>query len=296
MRGYLPFIKNPKKGFTLIELLVVLAILSFLVFIALARFGVFGRQVSLDTASQQIISTLQLARNQTLASEDETVYGVHFETDRYVLFKGVVYDPSDINNKETVLTSTEIYEINLKPVLGVDANVIFVRVRGTTANTGYIKIKVVEEPSRTKTVLINSLGQASIEEEVNPSETRWTDTRHLHFGTPLDPCPSIQNSTTLSLIFSGTSPVTNNITMATYFDAGKTEFNWEGKTTVDGSDQKIKVHTHFLDASSSILSIHRDRRYNNKALEIKIDSVSVVSYEAGGNAVIGAFCSDMSAQ
>jgi prepilin-type N-terminal cleavage/methylation domain-containing protein len=290
VREYLPFIKNPQKGFTLIELLVVLAILAVFVFIALASFGVFGRQVSLDTASQQIISTLQLARNQTLASEDETVYGVHFETDRYVLFKGVVYDPSDINNKETVLTSTEIYERNLA---GGGDDVIFTRIRGNTTNTGNIKIKVIEEPSRTKTILINSLGQASIEEEVNPSDARYTDTRHLHF----DPCPSIQNSTTLSLIFSVTSPVTNNITMATYFDAGKTEFNWEGKTTVDGSDQKIKVHTHFLDASSSIISIHRDRRYNNKALEIKIDNIRVVSYyDSVGNATIGAFCSDMSAQ
>jgi hypothetical protein len=139
--------------------------------------------------------------------------------------------------------------------------------------------------------LINSLGQASIEEEVNPSETRYADTRHLHFN-----CPSIQNSNTLTLVFSGTNPVTRNITMASYFNAEKTIFFWEGTTTVDGTDQKIKVHTHFLDQFNSIISIHRDRRYNNKALEIRIDGVSVVSYDSGGDATIGTFCSDMEAQ
>ena len=76
------------QGFTLIELLIVISLLSVLFVVALARFTTFGSQLDLDTASQQTLSILQLARNQTLASEDQDTYGVHFETNRYVLFKG----------------------------------------------------------------------------------------------------------------------------------------------------------------------------------------------------------------
>lgn len=290
--GIRRLVTNP-KGFTLLELLVVTAIVAILLLVVLARLNLFGRQVDLDTTAQQIISTLQAARTQTVASEDESgygsVYGVHFEINKYVLFKGSVYDSLDPENKEYTLSSVEIYEINLA---GGVSDVVFTRIRGSTDDTGNIRIRLTVDTSRTRTIVINSLGQASIEEAVSPVGTRATDTRHLHFTS----CPSLIGYTNLVLDFS--SPPDPNVTRTILLglSPGQTVFSWEGDTDVYGSKQTIKFHTHYLDDSGSILSIHRDRMKNNKAVTISIDSTIVVSYTVDGDATRGPFCDVMEAQ
>ena len=270
------------KGFTLIELLVVSAIIVILMVIALASYRTFGHQTDVETSAQRILSTLQLARNQTVASEEETVYGVHFEPSKYVLFKGATYDPISADNKEYTLDRVGLSVISLD---GGGREVVFDRVRGTTPQNGYITVQLINEPTRTKTIIINPLGQVSLEETVNPTGARIADTRHLHYDLGW----SIQNSTTLRFVFSDTTPVTKDIAMATYFDVGKTEFSWEGTIDVNGSKQVLQVKTHLLDATNTILSIHRDRRYNDKAVQILIDGKEIVSYTAAGEAAVGTF-------
>jgi prepilin-type N-terminal cleavage/methylation domain-containing protein len=272
--------KIPQKGFSLVELLIVLAILSVLFVVFLARFTTFGQQVDMESASQRIVSAFQLARNQTLASEEESVYGVHFETNKYVLFKGNDYATST-DKKEYDLDKTEIYEINLLPSGTTD--VIFTRVRGSTVNTGNIKIRLIDDTSRTRTVIINSLGQASLEEAVSPTDSRLTDTRHVH----LDFGWSMQSSVNMRLTFTDPGfPDTVEIIAIQDFVAGSI-FSWEGEVDVNGEDQELKIHSHALDPNT-LLSVHRDRRYNNKALEIKVDGTTVVTYDASGSVTAGA--------
>ena len=284
MREYLPISKNPQKGFTLIELLVVLAILLILFVIVLARFTLFGKQVNLDGTAQQIISALQLARSQTTASENESVYGVHFETGKYVLFKGSTYDATSTDNKEYDLNSVGIYEINL---VGGGNEVIFDRITGATSYSGNVKVRLTNDTSRTKTITINVSGQASLEESSNPTDTLIVDSRHLRFNLGW----SIQNSNNLILIFSDppNPNVVKTIPTAAYFNAGKTEFDWQGKVNVNGSDQVVRVHTHVLTSTNTILSVHRDRRYNTKALQVLFDTSDIVFYTADGTANVGNF-------
>jgi len=269
------------QGFTLIELLIVTAISMILLIIVLARFGAFGGQVDLNTASQRILSTLQRARNQTLASENETVYGVHFEAARYVLFQGATYDPLDTDNVDYDLDTTEIYSINLAGGTGRD--VVFDRVRGTTANNGSVSVRLLADNSKTQTILVSLQGQVSLQETVTPTGTRVSDTRHIHlvFGW------SMQSSTTMRLIFSvpGNPDVIENIPIQNYIGGGK--FDWEGEVGVSGDDQELKIHSHVLDASNTTLSVHRDRRKNDKALEIQIDGTTIVTYDAAGVATPG---------
>ena len=50
-------------------------------------------------------------------------------------------------------------------------------------------------------------------------------------------------------------------------------------------DQTLRIHTHLLDPKShpkNILSVHRDRRYNDKALLIEVDGTRIISYDANG--------------
>ena len=279
------------EGFTLIEILIAVAILMLLAFLAIASFTTFRQQVEIDSSSQNILSTLRLARSKTLASESEDNYGVHFQADKYVLFKGTSYNPDDSSNNEYTLTDSEIFSISLN---GEGSDVIFNRVRGTTDEDGSVSIRLLSDSSRTHTININSYGQVSVSDTVTTSSTRDMDSRHLHFDLGW----SIQNSTTLTLAFtdSPNPPVTQNITMAGFFNVGKTIFDWSGTIIVNGSDQVLRVHTHSLDAFNTALSITRDVRYNDKALTVSIDGQAVVSYTAAGVATVGAFGGTMTVQ
>lgn len=272
------------KGFTLLELLIVVVLLMILGVAGLASYQSFISQIKLNNAVPQIISTLHLSRDRTLASEGESSYGVHFEANKYVLFKGTSYNPSAIDNEEHNLSSEiEIYDISL----GGGSDVVFDRLKGTTSNAGSVSIRIVRNPIKYRTISILSSGQVGLVGLVEPIGTRISDSRHLH----LDLGWSIQNSTTLSLNFTDPpNPDVNfDIVMADYFDAQKSQFNWEGTMDVNGATQTLKIHTHFLDPTNTILCIHRDRRDNDKALSISIDNQGIVSYSQDGDPTVGAF-------
>ena len=285
IKGKHPF----QKGFTLIELLIVVGIIGILLIITLSRIGNFGSQTDLDTTAQRVVSTLERARNQTLASEDATVYGVHFETTKYVLFKGATYDPLDTNNKEYDISSTTISNITLAssiPPPPAGADVVFDRVRGTTSNSGSVTLQLVADTSKTKVIVINALGQTSLQETTTTPTSRETDTRHMHSDFGWD----MNGSTTIKLIFSDPcgSDVIEDITITNDISGGK--FDWEGTVSMVplcGDDQTLRIHTHLLDPiipPKTILSVHRDRRYNDKALLIKVDGTSIISYDSAGEA------------
>ncbi len=277
-------VKNSfQQGFTLIELLIVVGIIGVLLIITLSRIGNFGTQTDLDTTAQRIVSTLQLARNQTLASEDGNVFGVHFESDKYVLFKGATYDPLDTENKENDISSTTISSITLAPS---GADVVFDRVRGTTSNTGSVTLQLVADASKTKVIVVNALGQTSLQEATTTPVARIVDTRHMHLDFGWSMLPPID---TMRLIFTDSPNVTHDIDIPTYTNAGK--FEWEDEVDVNGSTQKLRIHTHLLDASNTILSVHRDKSENDKALEIKVDGTTVITYDAAGVATAGSVTS-----
>lgn len=277
------------QGFTLIELLIVVGIIGVLLIITLSRIGNFGSQSDLDTTAQRIVSTLQIARNQTLASESGDVYGVHFESDKYVLFKGATYDLLDTANKENDISTTTISSITLLPS---GADVVFDRVRGTTSNSGSVTLQLVADASKTKIIVINALGQTSLQQSTTTPTARVTDTRHLH----LDFGWSMENSITMRLRFPDPPgpDVTEDIDIQANISPGK--FRWEGEVVVNSSTQKLLIHTHLLDPTTfpyTILSVHRDRRENDNALEIEVDSTNVVTYDAAGVATVGSVTSMM---
>lgn len=280
-----------QTGFTIIEILVAIAIVLIITLITIFSLTTLNKQVEIDSVGQNILSTLRIARSKTLASESETTYGVHFETSKYVLFSGATYIDGAASNKEYSLAESEINSISLS---GGGSEVIFNRIRGDTSQNGTISIRLIADSNQTRTININSSGQVSLDEAVSQLDTRVTDSRHLHFDLGW----SLQTSTTLTLTFhnSPNPDTVSNIAMIGFFDAGKTVFDWSGTTTVDGADQVIRVHTHSLDAFNTTLSVTRDKRYNDKALDVSIDSKAIVSYSATGTATVGAYGGTMTAQ
>jgi len=87
------------KGFSLIEIVIALAILILIIGLAFASYRYFEKKTELETSTQKIVSILKTAQTKTLASEDDSSYGVHFEENRYILFKGETYQIETEENK-----------------------------------------------------------------------------------------------------------------------------------------------------------------------------------------------------
>jgi len=270
-------------GITLIELLAIVGILAILTVMAVPAFQLFRGESDLNESGEEIINVLRLAQNKTLASERGLNYGVHFEGDKFVLFEGTSYNPlapdNDVHNLKGTL---EIYEIDLA---GGESEVVFERVVGTTSQFGSVSLKLKAEPSKSRTIYVESSGQVGlIFPSILSDENRIKDSRHVHFGYNTN----AQDAITLRLIFPGYPADNYNIDFQTYLNADKTEFSWEGIVLVgsDGSktEQRLKIHTHSLTIMVAQFCVHRplspDQSYNDKALNIFLDTEELIRYAA----------------
>lgn len=270
------------RGFTLIETLVVVTIILTLVSIVSVSYRNFSRQTELQTSAQEIVATLDRARTRTQASRNDSQYGVHLASGSYALFPGNNYDANSPDNETVTLNSRfEIAEIDLA---GGGSDIIFDRLTGATAQSGTFSLRLISEPSTLYTIRVHSAGQADLASEVSPTDSRITDTRHVH----LELGWSIVGSNTLTLTFSDppNADVIEAIDMAGYFD-GTTDFFWQDTVDINGSAQTLRINAHSLNLSDTLLSIHHDQRLNDKAVAIEIDGQDIISYAADGTATVG---------
>ncbi|MCK4454302.1 type II secretion system protein [Candidatus Parcubacteria bacterium] len=274
------------KGFTLIEVLVAIAIIVILCSAAVNSYFSFRSQSDLNTNAQMILNALTLAQSKTLASEGASSYGVHFEQEKCVLFKGDTYNPAASDNK--IYNFSSRLEI---PILdsGLDLNeggseAVFARLTGNTSHFGTVKIQLKNNSEKYRIIKIESSGEATIKgEDFSPLNTRITDSRHTHFvySRNIDTVNEI-----ITLTFD--DPLTTEDIKISDFIEGS-QFNWEGTITVGTDDQLLHIHTHRLNNPDTLFSIHRDLRYNNKGLTISIsgEAGSLIIYNPDSQAFKG---------
>lgn len=281
------------EGFTFIEILITIGIFSILGSITLNALSNVRTGRELDAAVSETIATIRLAQSKTLASVEDSQYGIHFETDRVMLFQGASYAAGTTTETNVFSSRVRIMGISL---LGGGSDVVFQRLTGTTTAYGtiqmgagsYERILTIDPSGAVRTAAASLL----------PSGTRITDTRHVNFQLGW----SIQNATTLKLTFSNppSSNTVETIDAQGYFNADKTFFSWEGTVNVNGSGQTVKIHTATLNASDTVLSIHRNGSLNNKALVVSIVDGGVekeiASYTAAGAVTAGAYGGTMTVQ
>jgi len=254
-------------GFTIIELLTTIAILVILIAISVSSFLFFQKESDLNSSSEEIINALRRAQNKTLASEGNSQYGVYFDTSvsprRYTLFKGIDYSSRDSSFDEVhkLSKNIEIYEINLSG----ENEVVFARITGAAFPSGDISLRLETNPTETKTIYIEGSGLIGMTVPSVPGSSWTRDSRHVHFDLGW----SIQNATTLKFNFVAAAQI-ETIDMADYFNAGKTEFDWEGTFLVGGVDQVFRIHTHSLDVFSTLFCVHRDRNNDKNTEEVII--------------------------
>jgi len=276
-----------ENGFTIVELLVIIGTMVILIALAAPAFQIFQKESDLNNSAEEIINTLRLAQNKTLASEEASQWGVYFENTtppyQYILFKGSSYALRDIFFDEIhkIPKDIEIYEINF----GGGKEAVFKRVSGEAIQVGNLKIKLINNPAKTRMICIARyiIGFC----EPAPTGGLITDTRHVHFDLGW----SIQSATVLKFDFVNAGQI-ETVDMASYFNADKTKFDWKGEFMVRGVKQKYHIHTHFLDALNTLLCIHRDGE-NTEAVTIYIVDAGIdkdiVHYQADGRGILGSY-------
>ena len=149
------------RGFTLIEILIVISIFAALAVIGITSLSSFRDTVELNALTEDSASLLIDARSRTLSSKEQSQYGVHFESDKMILFQGASFSSSDPLNEETAIpSSVEIVDILLT---GGGVDIIFERLTGETMQNGTITVRLKSDISRTRTITIISTGVVRIE-------------------------------------------------------------------------------------------------------------------------------------
>jgi prepilin-type N-terminal cleavage/methylation domain-containing protein len=128
--------KNDNLGFTLIELIVVMVIVASL--FGLIIFNLIGTEKTseVSAASDSLISNLSSQQTKAMlgaGTSNGVNYGIHFQSDRYVLFQGNSYSPADSNNFIEMLDEGLVISNILMPA---GSNLIFTSATGTVS--GYL--------------------------------------------------------------------------------------------------------------------------------------------------------------
>lgn len=161
-----------ESGFSLIEVLVVIALLSVvLVFVTVNLFSP-NIEAKMGTVSTDIVSITREAQNKAMNTDTQgdlnsDEFGVHFETSRYILFKGSSFDGSDPNNFVVNLENN----LSITPSLpcpsppGDCNNIVFQRISGEVQDYDQINNSVcLSAISTSKDIIIsfNFVGVTSV--------------------------------------------------------------------------------------------------------------------------------------
>mgnify|MGYP003393412582 CR=1 FL=1 len=137
----------------------VVAGIALIVAIVIPQFSKIRERETLKSGVENTVGALDKARNKTLASVASSSYGVHFQSDRVVIFKGIVYSANDANNEVITLTTpSSISNVTLGGVSGSSGDVYFNRIYGTPNTTGTV---TVSTGNYSKVITISNTGSAS---------------------------------------------------------------------------------------------------------------------------------------
>lgn len=149
-----------KKGITLIETLMAISIISILLVLVLPSFSSIKKNNILKSSAEDVLSALDQAHSQTLSSVNSSVYGVHFQADQVIIFKGTSYSSNDSNNKIIYITTpATISNVTLNNSSSTTGDVYFTHLTGVPNKTGTI---TVSTSNGSKIITISVTGSFSV--------------------------------------------------------------------------------------------------------------------------------------
>jgi len=151
---------NHKKGITLVEMMIVIGVLGILFLVGLPQFSKMRENQALKNAVSDVLSSINKAQSETLASIGSSSYGVHLQSDKVIIFKGTVFSTGDPNNETiNIAAPANISNVTLAGVSGSTGNVYFNRLSGAPNKTGTITVSTA---SLTRIITISATGLASV--------------------------------------------------------------------------------------------------------------------------------------
>src|SRR3989338_6771694 len=138
--GLRAFSSSP-RGFSLVEVIVVLAILAIISAIGVTSLSNLNKSEALTVEAEKVISLITKARSLTLAAKDGSVYGVHFEERKAVLFTGSTYASGASTNQTQLLN--DVVKISAVSLAGGGTKVVFKKLTGSTAQFGTVTVASV---------------------------------------------------------------------------------------------------------------------------------------------------------
>jgi prepilin-type N-terminal cleavage/methylation domain-containing protein len=146
-------IKN-KTGFTLMEMLMVISIMIVLTAAFFSFQSNLVNSAHLISNTDEIVQTLRLARSSSITRYRDSGWGVFFDADKFILFKGDDYATRDpLFDEEKDLPNTlSISNISLN---GGTNYIAFEKINGETTNYGSLQLI---DNNKIKIVTINQKG------------------------------------------------------------------------------------------------------------------------------------------
>lgn len=127
-----------KAAFTFMELLIVIALTSILVGISIPVLSLFFSSNQIKTTGWEMVNTIRFAQTNASNGKGASDWGVHFEMQEVVIFKGETYDPENASNERYIFPDS----IRLSSILLADGGheMIFNRGSGETEEYGTITL------------------------------------------------------------------------------------------------------------------------------------------------------------
>jgi len=148
------------RGITVVELLVVIAVIGIIILIAFPQFSRMRENQLIKNATVDVLSVIEKARSQTLSSLNSSEYGVRFQPDQVIIFKGKVFSGSAVDNETIdIIPPASISNITLNEVSGSEMNMYFNRLSGVPSASGTITINTTNIQ---KIITISATGMASV--------------------------------------------------------------------------------------------------------------------------------------
>ncbi len=141
-------------GFTLVEILTVLAVLLIIGTFSVTAFRGIYQGSGERTAALEIADALREARNNSISSKQDTVYGVRVASTSVTRFVGATYNPASASN---TLYIFEAGAFATGTIVNAGTDIVFARLTGAPSATGTILVAGTDGTSTT-TITIGATG------------------------------------------------------------------------------------------------------------------------------------------
>ncbi|MEK7460108.1 MAG: type II secretion system protein [Patescibacteria group bacterium] len=148
--------KLKKRGFTAIEILFAIGILGIIMAIIVPSFSNFRKASLINTETQDIVSFINKSRLSSMSSKADLTYGVHFDSNKVVVFSTPTYSAVESTNETRMLNSL-LYFAGTQ-IEGGGSDVVFQKVTGSTNKYATTTLKFVGTTATSTTFVIRPSG------------------------------------------------------------------------------------------------------------------------------------------